>query len=143
MPGYVVNQWVVGTTVSAGSVTSFTLSNVTANHTVTVSFILASTATTLSVSQAHLAASVSGYTEYGVVGTPTSGAVRTITVTNTGLNPASGLTVVNLGTAETTNCPEMLNSGDTCTITVTPGASNTSTSNCASGIAPTPARTYN
>ena len=102
-------------------------------------------ATTLSTNNvSHLALSRTGYTEYGVSGTPTSGRARTITVTNTGSNAASNLSISYptwpSGTTASSDCGASLAAGSSCTITITPG--NTATSNgtsaCTTGVAPTP-----
>jgi len=89
--------------------------------------------TTLTTSISNLALSVYGHTEYGVAGTPPSGAARVITITNTGNYPAENLEVTAptwpLGTIPTTsatNCVSPLAAGSTCTITVTPGDTATS-----------------
>ncbi len=99
--------------------------------------------TTLSASVSNLALSVTGFTEFGVTGTPSSGHPRTITITNTGSNTAVNLAVTPptwpLGTSSST-CGSSLAAGDTCTITVTPGATATSdgTNPCSVGTAPVP-----
>ena len=90
-------------------------------------------ATTLSTSVSHLALSKTGYTEYGLPGTPTptSGVARTIEVTNTGSNATSNLSISYppnwpSGTTATTNCGPSLAANGSCTITIPPG--NTATS---------------
>ncbi|HVY06968.1 MAG TPA: hypothetical protein VHB46_13420 [Burkholderiales bacterium] len=97
--------------------------------------------TTLSSSVSSLALSVTGLTEYGVSGTPSSGLARTITITNTGSAAANGLTAtpstaLPSGTAITSNtCASTLAPGASCAITITPG----NTPNSAPGpTAPTP-----
>ena len=98
--------------------------------------------TTLSSSVSNLALSVTGLTEYGVSGTPSSGVPRVITVTNTGTAPA-----VNLffspptwpsGTTSFTSCGSTLAAGSSCTITIVPGNTATSdgTNPCTTGTAP-------
>ena len=86
-------------------------------------------ATSLSTSLANLA--------LGVSGNP-----RTITVTNTGAAPAENLTITYptwpIGTSANSNCGSVLNPGDTCTITVTPGVNPTSACNAGIGSTPTP-----
>lgn len=125
VPGanYTVNQWLVDGTAAQSGGATFTLSNVTANHTVNVTFAQA----VLSPSVASLALAASGN-------------ARQITMTNTGTIAAANLSVVPTafpsGTTSTSTCAATLAAGDSCTVTVTPGAS--STSNCATGIAPTP-----
>lgn len=100
--------------------------------------------TTLTTSISDLALSVTGLTEYGISGTPSSGLARVITVTNTGSNPAVNLSVNApswpFGTSNSTTCGSTLGAGNSCTITITPG--NTATSNgtnpCSNGTAPVP-----
>ncbi len=100
--------------------------------------------TTLSTSASQLALSVTGLTEYGISGTPSSGLPRLITITNTGSNPAVNLAVTPpiwpAGTSSSTTCGSTLAACSTCTITVTPGAAATSdgTNPCSSGTAPVP-----
>ena len=103
--------------------------------------------TSLEFSVSNLALSVIGYTEYGVTGTPSSGAARLITLTNTGSNTASNLSYTyptwSTGTpttTTTTTCTSMLAAGGTCTITIHPGNTATSdgTNPCTNGGAPTP-----
>ncbi len=104
-------------------------------------------ATRLTTSVSHLALSQTGYTEYGVSGTPSSGLARTITVTNTGSNATSNLSIsyptwpgTTTPTTASDDCPLSLAASSSCTITITPG--NTATSNgasaCTTGVAPTP-----
>jgi len=101
-------------------------------------------ATTLTTSISNLALSVTGITEYGISGTPSSGLARIITITNTGSNSAINLVVTPpawpSGTTNTTTCGSILAAGNSCTITVTPGATATSdgTNPCSSGTAPVP-----
>jgi hypothetical protein len=121
---YAVNQWLVdGTVVQSGGAT-FTLSNVTANHTINATF-----------GQAALSAGVSS------LALAANGNARQITITNTGTIAAANLSVASSGfpsgTAITSStCTAALSAAGSCAITVTPGAN--STSNCATGIAPTP-----
>ncbi len=86
--------------------------------------------TTLSTSVSSLALSKTGYTEYGLSGTPSSGLARTITVTNTGSYATSNLSISYptwpSGTTAISNCGSSLAASATCTITITPG--NTATS---------------
>lgn len=101
-------------------------------------------ATTLATSVGNLALSVTGLVEYGISGTPSSGAARTITVTNTGSNAAFNVSVTlptwPAGTTSTTTCGDTLAAGASCSITITPG--DTATSDgiipCSSGTAPVP-----
>ncbi len=121
---YAVNQWLVdGTAAQTGGAT-FTLSDVTANHTISVTF-----------GQAALSSSVSS------LALAANGNARQITITNTGTTAAANLSVASSGfpsgTALTSStCTTTLAAAGSCTVTVTPGAN--STSNCATGIAPTP-----
>ena len=100
--------------------------------------------TTLSTSVSQLALSVTGLTEYGVSGTPSSGLPRIITITNTGSNPAVNLAVTPptwpTGTTSSTTCGSTLAASSSCTITVTPGDTATSdgTNPCSGGTAPIP-----
>ncbi|CAM4407715.1 MAG: hypothetical protein LEGION0403_FIIPPAGN_00912 [Legionella sp.] len=100
--------------------------------------------TTLSTSVSQLALSVTGLTEYGVSGTPSSGLSRIITISNTGSNPAVNLSVTlptwPTGTSNNTTCGSTLTANSSCTITVNPGATATSdgTNPCSSGTAPVP-----
>lgn len=100
--------------------------------------------TTLSASVSALALSVTGFTEYGVSGTPSSGLPRIITITNTGSFPAVNLAVTTptwpSGTTSTTSCGNVLTAGNSCTITITPGntASSNGTNPCSNGTAPIP-----
>ena len=100
--------------------------------------------TTLSTSASQLALSVTGLTEFGVSGTPSSGLARIITITNTGSNPAVNLSVTPptwpTGTTSPTTCGSTLAASSSCTITITPGATATSdgTNPCSSGTAPVP-----
>jgi len=104
----------------------------------------ATNTTTLSISANQLALSVTGLTEYGVSGTPSSGLARVITITNTGSNAAVNLSVTPptwpVGTTSSTTCGSTLSAANSCTITITPGATATSdgTNPCSSGTAPVP-----
>jgi hypothetical protein len=95
--------------------------------------ILCQAVLTPSVSSLALSVNQSG----ALTGTP-----RTITVTNSGLQAATGLTITPptwtaVGTTYSTTCGSTLGaSGGTCTITITPGF--TATSSCNTGITPTP-----
>ena len=99
---------------------------------------------TLSTSASQLAVSVTGLTEYGVSGTPSSGLARVITITNTGSNTAVNLAVTPptwpAGTSSATTCGSTLAASSSCTITITPGTTATSdgTNPCSSGTAPVP-----
>jgi hypothetical protein len=69
-----------------------------------------------------------------------TGTPRIVTIANPGsvaaINVAIDYPVWPVGTTASSTCGSMLAAGDSCTITVTPGAS--ATSNCGIGIAPTP-----
>lgn len=102
-------------------------------------------ATTLTVSAADIALSVTGLTEFGLSGPPSSGVPRDIIITNTGSDPALNVSVTPptwpAGTTiNSSGCIGTLAAGDNCTITITPG--NTPSSNgtdpCLNGTAPTP-----
>lgn len=91
----------------------------------------------LSVSITDLALSISGLTLNGQA----SGQPRTITITNTDDATVTGLTIIPPtwpnGTRSSNDCGVTLAAGATCTITVTPAT--TPTSSCSTdGIAPTP-----
>lgn len=107
-----------------------------------ITLTTAQDATTLSTSVSSLALSRTGYTEYGLPGTPTSGVARTITVTNTGSNATSNLSISYptwpSGTTASSDCGTSLAAGATCTITITPGNTATSdgTNACTTGVAP-------
>lgn len=100
--------------------------------------------TTLAISASSIALSVTGLTEYGVSGTPSSGVARQITVTNTGSNTAINVAVSSptwpAGTTSSTDCGSTLTASSSCTITITPGATASSdgTSPCSVGTAPVP-----
>lgn len=101
--------------------------------------------TVLTTSVSDLALSVTGLTEYGVSGTPSSGLARIITITNTGSNTAVNLSVIPptwpAGTTSSTTCGSVLAASNSCTITVTPGDTATSdgTNPCSTtGTAPVP-----
>ncbi|MBA2711771.1 MAG: hypothetical protein H0U57_14425 [Tatlockia sp.] len=94
------------------------------------------TAALLTISRNDLALSVNDTsTNPALTGTP-----RILTVTNAGGQIATGL-ATNFptwptGTTASSNCGSSLNPGASCTITVTPGSEPTS--DCDTGIAPTP-----
>ncbi len=100
--------------------------------------------TTLAISASSIALSVTGLTEYGVSGTPSSGVARQITVTNTGSNTAINVAVSSptwpAGTTSSTDCGSTLSASSSCTITITPGATASSdgTNPCSVGTAPVP-----
>jgi hypothetical protein len=91
-----------------------------------------------------LALSVTGHTEFGVNGTPSSGLPRIITIQNTGVSQANNLSIsyqgLPFGTAHSSTCGSNLAGNASCTITITPGATATSngTNPCNLGTAPIP-----
>jgi hypothetical protein len=105
----------------------------------TVTITQNTTTTTLSTSVSTLALSVNDTS----VNTALTGNPRYITIRNTGTYTATGLSVSATGLPTGTNittipstCTGTLAAGSTCRITVTPGA--TETSSCGTGTAPTP-----
>lgn len=127
--GYGVDQWLLdGSPVQNGGGV-YTLTNIAANHTVTVTFAQA----TLSLSASSLALSVNG-------GGALAGTPRAITLTNTGSLAAQNVAISYPtwpnGTTTSTLCGSTLAAGQSCTITITPG--NSATSDCETGIAPIP-----
>ncbi|CEG57222.1 InlB B-repeat-containing protein [Legionella fallonii] len=137
---YGVHQWLLdGVPVqTAGS--TYTLSNVTANHTVEVTF----TQATLTPNISSLALSVhcpSGPTSGCVYSNPAlTGSSRQITFTNHGTISANNVSVVSSGfpsgtSISSSTCSGTLRTMDSCIITITPGT--VASSDCTSGIAPT------
>jgi hypothetical protein len=110
-----------------------------------VSLTCTANTTTLAISVADLALSVTGLTEYGVGGAAASGVARDLTITNTGSDPAFNV-LVSLPTwpagttANSSGCSGTLAPGDDCTITITPGNTESSdgTNPCSLGTAPIP-----
>lgn len=97
-------------------------------------------ATTLSVSVNAIALSVNNPGANAAL----TGKPRTITVKNTGNDPANGV-LINYptwpaGTSAASNCPATLAPGATCTITITPGINATST--CTNGTEPMPGNIF-
>lgn len=123
--------------------TTFTIAGTNTN-TVNAAIAISAAATTLSMSVSTLALSVTGYTEFGVAGTPSSGLPRVITVTNVGsdtaLNVGVTLPTWPTGTTATTTCGATLAAASSCSITVTPGSTATSdgTNPSTVGTAPIP-----
>ena len=99
--------------------------------------------TTLTLSASTIALSVTGLTEFGVSGTPSSGVARKITITNSGATTANSVAVDfptwPSGTSVTTTCGSTLSAAGSCTITITPGATASSdgSSPCSDGTTPT------
>lgn len=131
--GYSVDQWLLdgNTAQSGGSV--YNLNNVSANHTVSVLFAQ----TTLTISTASLALSVNDIaTNAALTGNP-----RQITITNTGFIAALNVATNTSGwpvdtTLSSSTCSGALAPGASCFVRITPGS--TPSSNCNTGIAPTP-----
>ncbi len=100
--------------------------------------------TTLAISASNIALSVTGLTEFGISGIPSSGAARQITVTNTGSDTAINVAVSSptwpSGTTSSSTCGSTLTASSSCTITITPGATASSdgTNPCSAGTAPLP-----
>ena len=100
--------------------------------------------TTLSASVSDVALSVTGITEFGVSGTPSSGLARIITITNVGSDTAQNLSVsfptFPSGTTSSTTCGSTLTPSSSCTVTITPGSNATSdgTAACTNGTTPVP-----
>lgn len=130
--GYSVYQWLLDGGLAQTGGTSYTLTNVTANHTVAVSFAQA----VLDASVSSLALSANDT----ALNAALTGNPRQITVTNNGTVAAAGVSVGSTGlpagtTISANTCSGALAVSGTCTITVTPGSNETS--NCETGIAPT------
>lgn len=122
--GYGVAQWLLDGNVVQDGGTVFALNNVSATHTLNVTF--AGTALAPSVQTLALAA---------------NGKPRSIAVTNNGAIAAQNLQVSTSGFPQDTSitsdtCTGALAPGETCTIDITPGA--TPNSDCNTGIAPVP-----
>ena len=98
--------------------------------------VLKNTTPMLSVSKNELALSVTGLTLNGLP----SGQPRQFEISNTGDVAVTGINISEptwpTNTAMTSSCTDILPAGQSCSITITPGSQ--STSNCTSGIAPTP-----
>jgi hypothetical protein len=131
--GFAVDQWLVNGSAAQTGGSVYTLTNVSANVAVQVTFAQA----TLSLSLSSLALSVDDTT----LNTSLTGTPRQITVTNAGSIAATNLVVspggaLPSGTSLATTCGATLAASDSCTITITPGS--VATSDCGSGTAPTP-----
>ena len=129
--GYAVSQWLLdGTAVQAGGAT-YTVSNVTANHSVQATFGQAA----LSSSVASLALSVDNRgLNAALTGNP-----RQISIQNAGTISAVNVSVVPSGlpagsVISSSTCSGTLAAAASCTLTVTPGA--IASSNCTAGIVP-------
>ncbi|OJY46278.1 MAG: hypothetical protein BGO90_00405 [Legionella sp. 40-6] len=137
--GYGSFQWLVdGNVVQIGGNT-YQLTNIRANHLVTVSF----GQTTLSANTAELVLSISGLTEYGINGGQASGLARRMIITNTGSVPATNLSLNFSGlpldaTISSNTCTGTLNGGSSCYIEIQPGTQASSNYNQAPVSTPTP-----
>lgn len=130
--GYGVNQWLLDGLAQTGGAATYSLSNITANHTLQVSFNTPTLTPSASLAS-PLALSVTG-------------SARQITITNNGSVDATGVSVDypdwpggTPATSASDDCDSTLAAGDSCTITITPGsvASSDSSSNaCTSGTEP-------
>ncbi|PJE16226.1 hypothetical protein, partial [Legionella sp.] len=126
--GFAVNQWLLDGALAQTGGTTYQLLNVTANHTVDVSF--SSTATTLTATPT-LALSVTGLTT--TTGN-NSGTARRIIITNTGSNIANNVTyslspALPSGSSISPASCGNIAIGGTCTLTVTPGATPSAPAN--------------
>lgn len=143
--GYGVNQWHVDSTQTQTGGTTYQLTNITANHSVSVTF----GTVTLTPSVSSLGLSVNcpaGSSSSACVQTNNAltGMPRTITITNTGSADATNVLVSSsglpLGTlVSPANCGTITANGGTCIITVTPGETASSNANnvpCTSGVEP-------
>lgn len=144
--GYGVNQWLVDGVVAQSQGSNFTLSNITANHSVTVTFSTA----TLTPSLTTLALSVncpasSPSVDCAIKNNALTGTARQITIHNFGVADATNVVVNALGTPVGTSvntppsCSTIPANGGTCVITVTPGEianADGSAVPCTSGVAP-------
>lgn len=135
---YGVNQWLLdGVPVQSGGST-YTLSNITSNHTIKVTFAQA----TLTSNIDPLALSVNCPTATaGCVHTniALTGKARQITLTNNGSIAATNMSIVPSGfppgtTISSSTCTNMLLPNASCVITISPGT--LATSNCTTGTAP-------
>jgi hypothetical protein len=136
--GYGVNQWLLdGNVVQTGGNT-YQLTNITANHTVNVTFGVV----TLTPSVSSLALSINCQPSSSCTSTQNTaltGNPRQITIQNTGSGSATNVSAsasgLPSGTSITSNtCSGTLNAGSSCTITLTPGSVASST--CTSGTQP-------
>jgi hypothetical protein len=138
--GYAISQWLLdGTPVQIGG-DVFTLSNITASHTLEVTFAQ----TTLTPSVVNLALSVNCLPSSSCTSmqsTQLTGTSRQIAITNTGTIAATGVSVAfptwPAGTTASTNCGSVMAASSSCQITITPGSE--ASSNCTMGAAPTSA----
>ncbi|HSB96773.1 MAG TPA: hypothetical protein VLC91_10000, partial [Spongiibacteraceae bacterium] len=138
--GYQIDQWLVdGSPVQSGG-SVYTLSNVTANHTVAVTFAQA----TLTSSVTGLALAVNCIPVSSCITMQNSqltGSPRQITITNSSALDATNVVVTPSGLPSDTSisastCSGVLQVADSCTITITPGA--LTSGDCTTGSAATP-----
>lgn len=137
--GYAVEQWVVDGALAQTGGGVYTLANVTANHTVAVTFGQAALSTSVSAMALAVncqpASSCMEMQNAQLTGTP-----RSITIVNTGSIAATNVSIDYptwpTGTSASSTCGVYLAPAAACTITITPGSS--STGSCTTGIAPTP-----
>ncbi|KTD35219.1 NHL repeat protein [Legionella moravica] len=142
---YGVGQWLVdGAPVQQGGAT-YQLTNITANHTVDVTFgtvTLTPSVSMLGLSVNCPAASMSpdcAQKNNALTGTP-----RQITITNTGSGEATNVLVSSSGlpsdaSVSPSSCATLAANGGQCVITVTPGAiasANASSALCTTGVQP-------
>ena len=130
--GYGVHQWLLDGTVAQVGGDVYTLSNVSANHTLQVTFAQ----TTLTPSVSALALAVGDTATNAAL----TGAARLVVISNTGSIAATNLSIsyptLPAGTSASSTCGNTLAPAASCEIIVTPGIN--ATSNCTSGIVPTP-----
>jgi environmental stress-induced protein Ves len=136
--GYAIDQWSLdGTPVQSGG-DVFTLANVTASHTLDVTFAQA----TLTLSVANLALAVNCLPSSGCTGmqdAALTGTPRQVIVSNTGTIAATDVSITfptfPSGTTASTTCGSVLLPGSSCAVTITPGPEPSSS--CNTGTAPT------
>lgn len=140
--GYGVNQWLVDGSLTQTGGATYQLTNVTANHTVNVTF---GTATlTPSVSTLGLSVNCPSSSSCTPKNDALTGTPRKITITNTGSVDATNVVVSTSGlpsdaVVSPLSCGTITASGGTCEITVTPGvrvSSNASSALCTTGVSP-------
>lgn len=134
--GFGVNQWLLdGTVVQTGG-TTYQLSNITANHSLEVSF----GTVTLTPSVALLALSVNDTANPALTGN-----TRTLTLVNTGAGQVTNvvITPTNLpsGTSVSPLSCSTISAGGQCALSITPGttvSSDASSTLCTHGVQPQP-----
>ncbi|MFJ1270154.1 hypothetical protein ACD661_16480 [Legionella lytica] len=142
---YGVNQWLVDGALAQTGGATYQLTNITANHTVKVTFNTA----TLTPSVSTLGLSVNCPTFSTSSCTPKNdaltGKARQITITNTGSVNATNVVVSSSGLPSDasvsfpSSCTTIAANGGTCVITITPGATasaNASNAACTTGVQP-------